>query len=201
MRWLPWQFAALAGLFFLGVSQVSQADDDSLSYRIELASPTGALQIQHAGGGFKRSREKRDAEAQAAHDAYQAEGDAAAFDALMLERFCSMLGAQCDNDNGAATITLTPVFVGYRFDQVRNTLYAPTVILDVTVVVNGKTRFDKRLGSGNIGRLMGVKRVGFVREYGYDRPAQVGYDKERSIEGLHLAAYEVLRFVIDELPK
>lgn len=201
MQWKPSTNPALAGLVVLCLVQVSHAADGSLSYRIELGSPTDALQIQHAGGGFKGSREKRDAEARAAHDDYQAEGDAAAFDAEMSERLCKALGARCDNDNGAATITLTPVFVGYRFDQVRNTHYAPTVILDVTVIVDGKSHLDKRLGSGNIGRLKGVKRVGFVREYGYDRPAQVGYDKERSIEGLHLAAYEVLRYVIDELPR
>lgn len=167
------------------------------AFGVEVASPIGALRIEHAGGGFKRSRQKRDEEAAAAEEEFRRLTEQHDVDTHLRESLCHALQPRCATGDVDTILTVTPVFVGFRFDQIRNTLYSPSIVLDVTVRQDDTVLMQQRMGIGNVGRLKDIKKYKLVRSFDihYERPMQVAYDKDRALKGIQLAindlAYEI----------
>ena len=172
---------------------------ESSSFRITLATRAEQLSIQHAGGGFRRSREKRDRAAAAAQVGYDDPDVRAALEAELMSLVCAQLAPRCDNDGGNVDVGLHVEFLGYRFDQIANTAYAPTVIVRAVAAREGTVLFDETIGSGNVGRLKGIDKADRVKGYNYKAPGQVAIDNARSYEGLREAVVQVAIKLTDEL--
>lgn len=169
-------------------------------YALVLTRPIGKLAIEHAGGGFKASVAKRNAAAAAAEARYPVRERTREFDALLTDGLCQRLGAACARGGqGSATVRLAPLFLGYRFDQIRNVEYVATFVLDVDVAAQAGRSKKMRLGAGNTGRIKRVTKVKARLGPGYAEPGQIAYDGENSLRLLRSAVSTVTAALAREL--
>ena len=104
---------------------------------------------------------------------------------------CGALGERCSTMEAEAVLYITPVFVGYRFDQLSNLKYLPTLILDVELMAEGAAIFKHSIGAGNLYRVDGIQKIGMRAELGYKKPKEIVNDQVEALNRMDIVIQQL----------
>ncbi len=117
----------------------------------------------------------------------------------MVDSLCESLEGKCGDETADAKIFLTPLYVGYRFDQAWNVLYVPTYVCKVEVVKNGVRIFEHIVGTGNLARMESMRKIGTREDLGYKKPEQISQFRDQAIDRIEFAIEDVSQAIANYL--
>jgi hypothetical protein len=114
---------------------------------------------------------------------------------FIIDYLCDSLKSMCVESGGDASLLVTPIFVGFRFDQLSNLKYLPTYVFDIELQKNGIVLFKHIIGAGNLFHINGVQKTGVRPEFGYKNPIQIIENREEALSRME----EVMRELSQEI--
>ena len=116
---------------------------------------------------------------------------------FIVDNLCDSLKEMCVESAGDASLLVTPILVGFRFDQLSNLKYLPTYVFDIELQKNGLVLFKHTIGAGNLFHINGVQKTGMRSDLGYKKPIQIIENREEALSRME----EVMRELSQEIVK
>jgi len=116
---------------------------------------------------------------------------------FIVDNLCHSLKPICEEGIGGTSLLITPIFVGFRFDQLSNLKYLPTYVFDIQLVKNGTILFKHTIGAGNLFHINGVQKTGMRSDLGYKKPIQIIENRDEALSRME----EVMKELSQEIVK
>lgn len=179
---------------------------DLESISVLLAQPISHLQIDHSSAVkdpallmqalSSWANNKATAAIQEALPLFDTKENREHVEQIILRNMCKSLDHLCSGESAEAKLRITPIFAGFRFDQLSNVKYLPTYVLGIELEKNGVSIFKHSIGAGNLFKISGVQKTGMRADLGYKKPINIAQSQEEALSRMNEVMEELSKVII-----